>query len=349
MTAKESISVGIIGFGLSGKYFHTPLLKALPYFKITKVLSSRGQELSQVLPHATQVSDIDELLDDSEIKLIINCAPNKYHFSYSKKCLEAGKHVVIEKPFVVNSEDGQQLIDLAKSAGLVLTVFHNRRWDHDFLTIKQMIASKKLGDIVLFESHFDRYRPETRQRWREIPGVEGAGIFFDLGAHLLDQALDIFGWPQKLYADLQSQKAQDGVCDYFHVVLYYGRTRVILHGDSFNDTAPRFRLIGTKGTYIKYGMDPQEKQLKDGINPRDSIFGKEDSSEHGLATIYHGEDRDVELIPSESGNYIQFYHELYESLTNNKLPPVLPEQALKVIRLIELSMLSSKEGIVVES
>ncbi|MEC9282063.1 MAG: Gfo/Idh/MocA family oxidoreductase, partial [Bdellovibrionota bacterium] len=286
----KKINTAILGFGLSGKILNGQLIAALEDFNVTKVLTSRTEEVASLFPGAICISDVKEAIDDSNIDLIINCAPNEFHFSYSLAALEAGKHVVVEKPFVNNMEDGEKLILAAQKANRFLSVFHNRRWDSDFLTVKKMIEAGELGEIKQFESYFDRFRPTlTEGQWREKAGP-GAGVLFDLGPHLIDQALNLFGRPESLIADVESQKGH-GVDDYFHLVLKYKDMRVILHACTFSGVSPRFKILGSEGNYIKYGMDPQEASLRAAVSPLEENFGLEKEEIYG--DLYRFKDKEA--------------------------------------------------------
>ncbi len=333
------IKVGIIGFGLSGKLFHTAMLKAHKGFEILRVCTKRIDEVKSVLPNATVSADPYELISANNLDLIINCAPNAFHYSYTAAALESGKHVVVEKPFVNTAPEGEKLISLAKQHRKTLSVFHNRRWDADFLTIKKLIAKNTLGEIKQFESHFDRWRPTFRaERWKEQDGV-GSGIFYDLGPHLIDQALALFGLPEQVLADIGSQKNDGMSDDYFHVILKYGKMRVILHASSFTNFTPRFQIWGDQAGYVKYSVDPQEDQLREGLSALDPSFGIEEEKKSGQLLF---PDNRVELLKSERGQYTKFYEELHDCLAGNGEPPVLAEEALSVIKIIELAQQSSE-------
>jgi scyllo-inositol 2-dehydrogenase (NADP+) len=345
MTGMNTIRVGIIGFGLSGRYFHAPLLLAHPGYSIKMVSTSREQEAKALIADVQVVGDPSTLIRHPDIDLIVNCAPNTFHFSYSAEALDTGKHVVIEKPFVTTVADGERLIESAARLNRVVSVFHNRRWDSDFLTVRHLIGSRRLGNIKHFESHMDRWRPHLRaQRWREQP-LEGSGVFYDLGPHLIDQALELFGMPERIMADIQCQKVGGTTDDYFHVTLHYGSMRVILQSSSFSSTSHRYQIFGELGTFVKFGADPQESQLRRGLSLFDHEFGKEQERDFGLIT-----DPDTGLsqpVPSERGHYLAFYDQLYESLTQQRAAPVTAEEALRSIRLIELAVRSSRAGSVV--
>lgn len=334
----KKIKVGIIGFGLSGKHFHFPFLSNHQGYEIEAICTSQNH------PHLTSTKvtkDPLELIHNNNIDLIINTAPNAFHYSYTKAALEQNKHVVVEKPFVNHSAEGEELIKLAAKHNKLLSVFHNRRYDADFLTIKKLIKNNRLGDIKYFESHFDRWRPKGNPaNWRETQ-APGAGILFDLGSHLIDQMLCLFGVPEAVTADICSQRNHSTTDDYFHLNFKYGQKRIILHSSSFTHTAPRFQIFGDKGCFVKFGLDPQESQLKNNLSPLDSAFGKEEKSQFGKFT---NPDLNLsETITSETGQYMQFYHELYQkiSLDQGELP-VSPQEALKVIKIIEICFESAR-------
>lgn len=328
----QQINVGLLGFGLAGKTLHSPFLKYHEGFTVKKVMTSRAQEVVEVFPDAIAVSNIEEITNDPEIDLVINCGPNIHHYDHSLLALNSGKHLVVEKPFVNTVVEGEKLIAAANKNKRVLTVFHNRRWDSDFLTIKSKIKSGEWGEVKLFESHFDRFKPESSSNWREIKSP-GAGVFFDLGPHLIDQALLLFGKPESLLADIVEQRGDGGVDDYFHLIMKYKEKRVILHAGCFSNQSPRFHIQCTNGIYKKFGFDIQEKQLKAEVVVNDVCFGVEDESTYGM--WYPRGDKTGVSVKSEDGNYFQFYNTLYKAIVEGGPNPVEAEAALEVIRVIE--------------
>ncbi|MGA9286959.1 MAG: Gfo/Idh/MocA family oxidoreductase, partial [Anaerobacillus sp.] len=215
----QTVHVGLIGFGFSGATFHAPVIRAVEGLKLTKVVSSNPQKVYDACPEVIVEDSIEALLTDEAIELVIMTTPNEYHYPMALKALEAGKHVVLEKPFVVSVEEGEHLIQVAREKGCMLSVYHNRRYDNDFLTIQKLINEGDLGEIITFEAHYDRYRAEVRNRWRE-QNKKGSGILFDLGSHLIDQALTLFGVPDSLSADVIAQREEGRTDDYFHLVLH---------------------------------------------------------------------------------------------------------------------------------
>ncbi len=328
------IKVGIIGFGSSGRFLHAGLLKFHDGYEITTVSSSRPSEVKKTLPKAVVVSDPFELINSRNVDLVINCAPSALHFKYSAAALEAGKHVVTEKPFVTKVEDGKKLIALSEKTKKVLTVFHNRRWDGDFLTVKKLIKSGRLGDIKQFESHLDRWRPQTRlDRWKE-QNVEGGGTFYDLAPHYIDQMICLFGEPDKIITDVAVQRDRGQAPDYFHLIAHYGSMRAILHSSYFTEVTPRFQIFGTQGNFLKYGIDPQEDQLKKNLSPLAPNYGVENKNLYG--TFINPANAETEVIKTEKGSFLKFYDILHKKISSGQGEvPVSPGEALRVIEIIE--------------
>lgn len=340
-----TIQAGIIGYGLSGSVFHVPVITSVPDFVITTVVSSKPDKVHRDLPGAKVVSTVDELLADPELRVVIVTSPNTTHYPYAKQAIAAGKHVVVEKPFTVTSAEADELIELARQHGVLLTVYHNRRWDNDFLTVRNLLDMRALGKLSLYQAHFNRYRPEIKEdKWRE-QGLPGSGTLYDLGSHLIDQALFLFGMPARLWADLQAERHGSQVTDYFHLVLIYESFRVILHAGSLvRQTGPKFELHGDLGSFLKYGGDPQEDQLKEGMRPGDTGWGEDQPEQYGqLATEFSGlaVQGEIETLP---GRYQAFYQGLAEAILEGGPLPVSAEDARDVIRIIEAAYESAKEG-----
>jgi predicted dehydrogenase len=257
-----------------------------------------------------------------------------------KQALLHGKHVVLEKPFTVTVEEGRGLIELAKEKGLVLSVYHNRRFDSGHKTVKEILDKKLLGDLKVFEAHFDRFRPEIGpKKWKEAVNP-GAGILYDLGSHLIDEALCLFGMPVSIFADLQIQRKNGEVVDYFDIKLSYNSFTVkLLAGMLMKEPGPKYILHGNAGSYLKYGNDPQEEQLIKGIFPNSPEYGIENKSNWGILNNENGRG----AYPTKIGSYQDFYENIYQVITSGGKLLVSPEQALDVIFLIEKAILSSKE------
>jgi scyllo-inositol 2-dehydrogenase (NADP+) len=334
------IKIGVIGYGYSARTFHLPLIESSDQFEFTAISTSRPDEVRLKYPSVSIYKTPHDLITASEVELVIITAPNDVHFHLAKLCLENDKHVVLEKPMVTKSSEAKQLVELAGNRCLALSVFHNRRWDGDFLTAKKIIEEKLVGDIRYFESHFDRFRPDVRKRWREMPGL-GNGIWFDLGSHMVDQAVCLFGLPESLTARCLSIRKNSEVTDYFHVLLHYRELEAVLHASSLS-AAPnkRFHIEGTRGSYIKYGFDPQEAQLKNGMSPLETGFGIEEREEFG--TLYNG--TDAVKVNTEAGCYQEYYSGIAKAINNKGVCPVKCGDALNIIKIIELAEFSSRTG-----
>lgn len=339
----QQFNIAILGFGLSGSTFHAPLINSIPGLKITHILSSQVAKINQLYPMVKVVSDLDEILGDSTIDLVVNTLPNLEHYAVTKRCLQAGKHVVVEKPFVIDSADGEELIELAHANGLLLSVYHNRRWDNGFLTLKQILP--QLGEIYLYQAYFDRFRPTANlTKWRE-QDIKGSGLLYDLGSHLIDQALDLFGLPESIYADLAIQRPSAKSIDYFQIELYYPSLRVIIGSSSvMANSRPVVSLYGTNGSYVKHGLDPQEASLRAGLTPLDSDYALEDLSMAGVLSEMVGDSLQNNTIVSLNGAYLEYYQLIYNSLLSGIAAPISAESALWVIKIIEKAILSASLG-----
>lgn len=333
------IQTTLVGFGFSAVTFHVPFLQALPAFEVTQVVSSRPEQVAQHFSNAAVVATLAEALQDENTKLVIITTPTALHFEMAKQAIEAKKHVLLEKPAVVTIEEALALQTLAKQHGVQVAIYQNRRFDGDFLTLEQLMEMNEIGDWQVIESRFDRYRPVVRERWREQAG-SGAGILFDLGSHLLDQALALFGEPDALTGDVYLQRDGAVVDDGFHVTLHYGTRRVILRSTSFiQGPTPRFEFHATRGSYVKYGMDPQEGRLAKG-HPVDEQLGEDEVDSYGYLQIA---DQPVERLATLPGSYATFYEQLAEGLRGGRVPVDLRD-AEKTMRLIEAVRISSDEG-----
>lgn len=342
----KKIKVGIIGFG-NGRIFHAPFIDAIDGIELYKIYT-RNEESTKIAnelyPQTKVVSDTSAILEDSDVELVVISVPNTYHYSLAKEALDHGKHVVVEKPFTITTAEADELVELAKSKGLFITTYHNRRFDSDYKTIKKVIESNELGRIVEYESHFDRFRNFQRENaWREEKRP-GSGILYDLGAHLIDQALALFGIPDQVYADVRIQRDSGQIDDNFEIIFYYGSDlKVTLKsGMLVKAKLPRFILLGHEGSYVKYGLDPQESALKEGKLPRNTEnWGVEDESIWGESTSEKG---DRLLIKSEIGDYRAFYKNVYDVIVNSAEPIVKPEDGRNVIYIIETALKSNLEG-----
>ena len=338
-----TISVGLVGYGMSGSVFHAPLIECVPELTLKTVVSSDAAKVHRTYPNVSVVPTLDLLLTDTDIALVVIATPNEMHYPLAKQALEAGKHVVVDKPFVLSSPQADELIALAHTQHVLLSVFQNRRWDNDFLTIRALLETGVLGDISTYEAHYDRYRPIVRNRWRE-QAIPGSGILYDLGAHLIDQALVLFGMPTSVWADIRIQRADAKTDDYFHIVLGYPERVAILHAGSLvRESGPHFQVHGSKGSYLKHGLDPQEDMLKAGIRPDDPSWGRENEAMYGELSISVGELSVKGKVQTLPGSYQSFYQGIADAILQSKPVPVLPEEARNTIRIIEAARRSHEE------
>jgi len=336
------MNVALLGYGYAGKTLHAPLIRSVPGLRLTTVMSSRAVQVKAELPDVAVVKSADEVVADHAVDLVVIATPNDTHFDLAHRALAAGKHVVVDKPFTITPEEASALIAQAKPTGRLLSVFHNRRWDADFLTVRQLIAGGDLGDVVHFESHFDRYRPVIQNRWRDGPGP-GAGIWFDLGSHLVDQALQLFGPPAAVFGDLALQRPGAVAVDYFHVLLRYPRLRVVLHGSNLvAETVRRFEVHGTSGSFVKYGLDTQEDSLKRGEHPGGPGWGGDPRD--GVLTAWIDGAPQVRHVPMIPGNYPAYYEGVRGAIEAGAPNPVPPKEALAVMNVLELAARSAAEG-----
>ncbi|MEP8985309.1 oxidoreductase [Enterobacter cloacae] len=336
----DSIRVGLIGFGYASKTFHAPLIAGTPGMALAAVSSSDATKVHADWPGVPVVSEPKHLFNDPNIDLIVIPTPNDTHFPLAKAALEAGKHVVVDKPFTVTLSQARELDALAKSLGRLLSVFHNRRWDSDFLTVKALLSEGTLGEITFFESHFDRFRPQVRNRWREQAGP-GSGIWYDLAPHLLDQAVNLFGLPVSMTVDLTQLRPGAQTTDYFHAVLSYPQRRIVLHGTMVAAAeSARYILHGTRGSYVKFGLDPQEERLKNGERLPQEDWGYD--MRDGVVTKVEGETLVEETLLTIPGNYPAYYAAVRDALNGTGENPVPASQAIQIMELIELGIESAK-------
>lgn len=337
----DKIRVGLVGYGFASKTFHAPLIAGTSEMELAAVSSSDATKVHADWPAMQVVSDAQALFDDPSLQVIVIPTPNDTHFPLAKAALNAGKHVVVDKPFTVTLSQARELDALAKAKGLLLSVFHNRRWDSDFLTLKALIADGTLGEVRYLESHFDRFRPEVRQRWREMKGA-GSGIWYDLGPHVIDQALQLFGPPVSINVDLAELRPGAQTTDYFHAVLTYPQRRVVLHGSMLVAAeSARFQVHGTRGSYVKYGLDPQEDRLKDGARPPQEEWGYD--MRDGVLTLAEGDVMVEKTLLTIPGNYPAYYAAIRDAVKGTGSNPVTAAEAIQVMELIELGLQSAEK------
>jgi len=338
------ISTAVISYGISARTFHIPFITTNPGYSLDVILERSGETAKEKFSQVTIAKSFDEVLNNSKIKLIVIASPNTTHFPYAKAAMLAGKHVVVEKPFTNTSSEALELVELSKKTGKICAVYQNRRYVADFLTMKSILDQGLLGQPVEFFAHYDRYRPSPRTYglWREEP-LPGSGIFYDLGPHLIDQALMLFGKPNAITADIRKIKSYSQVDDFFDVKLEFNNLIVTLHASMLvREMGPRYMIHGTKGSFIKNGEDPQEELLKAGVLPTGNDWGKEDPTNYGL--IHTEIDGKVirEIYPSLQGSYGMFYQNLYKSIAEGEPLKETPEHGYDVIKLIELAFESSR-------
>ncbi len=342
-----TIHVGVIGYGLAGRIFHTPFVSNAPGLTLTTVVSSDPAKVHRDYPGIQVVPTVAELLADPTIQLVVVATPNTTHADFARQAIQAGRHVVVDKPFTITSREADELIALAKQHQVLLSVYQNRRFDNDFQTIRQLLAAGTLGEINTYEVHYDRYKPVVEGKWRdqELPG---SGVLYDLGAHLIDQALVLFGLPETVWANVLVQRERAQVDDYFHIVLGYPLTSVILHaGTMVRASGPHFQVHGATGSFIKYGMDAQEDALFAGVRPGSSGWGADSEPFYGTLTTDTGGLSVSGKVATLPGNYSAFYQQMAEAISDGKSVPVDPQESRNVIRIIELAGQSQREQRVV--
>jgi len=341
---KEIIYTGLASYGMSGRVFHAPFLEANPGYILKTILERTPKRSKEKYPAVNIVKSYEELLSDKNIDLIVVNTPDHTHYELAKKALNAGKHVVVEKPFVVKSSDGEELIKIAEEKNLVLSVFQNRRWDGDFLTVKKVINDGLLGRLVEYETHFDRYRNFIKDNtWKEEEG-KGTGILYNLGSHLIDQALVLFGLPELVNANIRTFRDGGKVNDYFDIRFEYLNFRVILKSSYLvREPGPRYIINGTNGSFVKYGTDPQEEMLNKGVRPVGDKWAREKAEFWGLLnTSINGKDV-RERIKTMPGNYNKFYDNIYKAIMGDEELSVKPGEALDVIRIIGMAEKSNRK------
>jgi predicted dehydrogenase len=338
------IRVALASYGMSGEVFHAPLIDASPHFELYKVLERNHSKSKEHYPEVQIVRSFDDILNDAQVDVVVVNTPNIYHYEMGKQALEAGKHVVMEKPFTNTSEEARKLITLAEEKGKILTVFQNRRFDSDFMTVQKVINSNMLGYLVEYEAHYDRYRNFIQQNtWKEESGP-GSGILYNLGSHMIDQALVLFGLPKGLTAKLSIQREGGQAHDAYHLILSYEKFHVVLKSSYLvRDEGPRYKILGNLGTFTKYGLDTQEDCLKAGMSPLSSDWGAEPPEIWGtLDTEINGLNFRGEVV-SENGDYKLFYENLADAINKQAPLAVKATEAMQVIALIELAIRSNRE------
>jgi predicted dehydrogenase len=338
--ASTPLRVALIGYGFAGKTFHAPLIRSVPGLAVSTVVSRDAAKVRADLPGMHVVANVDAALSDPQTDIIVIASPNDTHAPLARAAMEAGKHVVVDKPFALDLEQARELAGVAREHKRILSVFQNRRWDSDFLGVRQAVAQGTLGEVTHFESHIDRFRPQVRTRWREQAGA-GAGLWYDLGPHLVDQALCLFGLPDRVWASLATQREGGVVTDWAHAVLEYGERRVILHaGMLVAGGSARFTVHGTQGSLVKAAIDPQEAQLISGMRPGDEGWGEDPDD----LQLYDGQGAVTRVAPPK-GDQSRYYAAFRDAVLGRGANPVTPQQAITVMAVIEAAMASAARGV----
>jgi len=345
------VRVGLIGFGLAGQAFHAPVIRGVPGMELACILERKGARAREKYPDVRVARTLEELLADKTIQLCVIATPNDSHFELARACLLAGRDVLVDKPFAPTLKESEELVRLAAERGRLITVYLERRWDGDFGTVKEIVHSGRLGTVAEYECRFDRFRPEPKANaWRERADQPGAGILFDLGPHVIDQALVLFGEPRAITASAFCERETSQVDDSFDVCLEYpvlramARARIIAFAPG-----PHFLIHGTKGSFIKYGVDPQEARLRRGDFPQSTDWGAHwgEESESLWGTLSLVGEPSVK-VKTERGDYRGFYANVRDAIEKKAALEVTPQQALRTMRAIMLAHKSSRERRTVE-
>ncbi|MCW0435765.1 oxidoreductase [Xanthomonas sacchari] len=339
----SDFNLALLGFGYVGRTFHAPLIAHTPGLHLHTVVSRQAEAVNAAWPQARVVADAAQAFADPRIDAVVIATPNQTHAPLALAALAQGKHVLVDKPFTLDVAEAQQVLAQAQRAVRIVSVFQNRRWDGDFLGVRALLEAGTLGEIAEFHSHFDRHRPQVADRWREH-ALPGSGLWFDLGPHLLDQALQLFGPPQSLQADLALQRPGAQTVDYVHAVLRYPRLRVVLHAGSLvAANGLRFAVHGSGGSYVKHGLDTQEAQLRAGVAPGAPGWG-EDPLPGQLRLVGADGTHAVQTLPAPRGDYRDCYAAFREAIAGRAPAPVDAAQALAVMRLLEAGVRSAASG-----
>lgn len=336
MNEQVPLRVGVIGYGLAGRSFHAPLIASVQGLEMNAVVTANPVRAAQARaehPGVRVYADVDALLAAAEVEVVVIASPNRTHVPLAAAAIDAGVAVVVDKPLAPTAAAGRALIERAAERGVLLTVYHNRRWDGDFLTVKQLVSEGSLGEVLRFESRFERWRREAKEGWRRSGDpAEAGGLLYDLGTHLIDQALQLFGPVEQVYAELVRRRAGAEVDEDTFVALTH-RSGVRSHlwmNELAARAGPRFRVLGTRAGYVKYGMDVQEARLRSGLRPGVE-WGQEPESAWGML----GTHESMHHVPTHAGAYPAFYEQLVRAIRTGAPPPVEPDDAVAVLEIIE--------------
>jgi len=349
----QLVKTGLCAFGMSGKVFHAPFLKEHPGFFLSAIVERTKNDSAEQYPDATIYRSVEEMLEQSDVELVVINTPVQTHFEYAKKALEAGKHIIVEKPFTVNASEAQQLVDLAEEKGLFISVYQNRRFDRDYLQVQKMISEQKLGNIREAEIRFDRFRTDpSGKQHKESPEQTGSGALHDLGAHLIDQAVQYFGMPDRIFADVFSMKGEAYANDYFELILFYSdRLRVRLKSSVFSKEAHYAYIIhGDRGSFLQERSDDQENELTAGAIPEYGTVWTQPLQQADGILNYSSESGTTErlLTFSEPGNYMNYYQQIYEYMVFGYALPSQGIEILQNMRIIDAALESAREGKIVD-
>ena len=342
---KAIIKTGICSYGMSGKLFHAPFIQNHPGFELTAIVERSKNESRERYPDAKLYRSVEELIADESLQLVIVNTPVQTHYDYAKKVIAAGKHLIVEKPFTVTSKEAEELVQLADKNNVMLFVFQNRRYDGDYKMVKEVLEKKLLGEIKEVEIRYDRYRPEISYKAHKETDLPGAGITYDLGAHLIDQSLQLFGQPKALFADMMAMRDGSPVDDYFEIILYYPSFRVRLKGSCFvKEPVHEYILHGSKGTFLQKRSDLQETNLLKGVSPSLETWCPAPEGPDGLLNIIEDGKEVKEKRTSAPGNYMFYFDDVCKAINKMAPNPVRGTDGVKIMQIVEAAKQSAKEG-----
>lgn len=342
------LNVALCSYGMSGKVFHAPLITAESNLNLHSILQRNEPTALADYPEVRIVKSFDELIADPEIHLVVVNTPNEHHYPMTKAALLAGKHVVVEKPFTLSLMEGNELIALAQQKNLILSVFQNKRLESDHLDAKKVIESGELGRIVEVEWHYDRYRTNiTHKKWKE-DNLPGSGTWFDLGIHMVDSMLCLFGKPKAVYADMRSLRRAEGSTDYFNTIFYYDDIRVILRSSTYvSEKGAAVALHGDKGSFLKFGQDVQESQMMKGIIPGMPGWAIPGDDNYGVLHTHSNGETQRNIIPGQRGCYEHYYQNIADAISGKSALAFLPQQSLLGVEVLLAAEESAKQQVLI--
>ncbi len=342
------MNTALLSFGMSGRLFHAPFIELHPGFKRTACWERSTKRINELYPSVESYDSLEDLLADESIDLVVVNTPTMTHYEFAKKVLESGKHTVVEKAFVGNADEATELRDLAQAKGRKLAVFQNRRWDSDFQSVRNVLEQGVLGDIVEANFAYSRFDPDLSPKAHKEEPSSGSGVIMDLGSHVIDQVLLLFGMPESVFADMGITRANSRVIDYMDILLRYEDKRVHVKGGYFYmQPLPEFTLFGTKGCFLKRRTDPQEPQLDAGLTPADSEYGVEPDGSEGQLYTGGKEQSTMSLLKAPRGNYMAFYDGLHPAICEDRVEPVTADEGVRVMQIIDAARQSQRDGTVV--